>query len=148
MNIQQMMDDSKQYAETLEKSKGDWHAQLEHLKRIVEQVNGWQEQIEKAFGAPARRSLFEFTEPTLQLAFTGVMIQQQLETKPSEEVVEVFYRADLHVDENYVLSAMLPQIANHDPTYTLYEIHVSIPRAELIRESLYLINEKLRIKSN
>ncbi len=143
-----MMEDSKLYTETLEKNKGDWRAQLEHLRRIVEQVNGWQEQMEKVFGTPERRSLFEFTEATSQLAFNGVMIQQQLETRPSDEMVEVFYRADLHVDENYVLTAMLPRIAKHDPTYKLYEIRINVPRAELIKESLHLINEKLRIKSN
>jgi hypothetical protein len=146
MDVQQIMEAAKKRSEEIRNYEGDWRTQLEQLGRVVAEVNAWQEKMERVFGAPRRQSLFEFTEPRLQPAFNGVMIQQQLNTKQSDEIAEVFYQADLHVDENYVLSSMLPQIARHDPVYRLYEIRIAVPRGELIKESLHLINEKLRDK--
>ena len=149
MQIQQLMEKAKERTEQI--SKADWKLQLEQLNAIVKEVNSWQKKLFSEYGIPtdensdwsrAYMKAKPYNHHQGNFRFNGAMITQYLDTKETEIATEIIYQANLHVDENYFLQQMLPDrvIQQVDPIYKIYNIKITVPKGELIKESLNLLH--------
>ena len=60
-------------------------------------------------------------------------------------MVNLEYEATLKIDEMSYLRTELPQmnVPMLDPDYNLCKINIKIPRAELVKEAIHILNSKL-----
>jgi len=154
-----------QQQERFDVIQGDWKAQLEWLKETSKQMTEYQEKLMRTLGggfayrnAPATVELTTGTpvwvdpgydlryvlnfEPN-DLQFFGACVVQVVQVQHEPELVTVDYQASLHLDENYFLQRMLPQmnVLRTDPVYQLVHAEIKIPRAQLVQESIHMLNE-------
>ena len=164
LTILEMMNKASETQIQIEKRTGDWRYQIEQLTPIVAQVTEWQTKFFKVFGRPQVR-IYRLggTNYAVQEMPTGIIrnrmevldnpvvpavITQYMATKLEMDPLQVKYRATMHTDENEFLRLELPkekeiQIPQCEPDYPLYKIDISIPRADLQKETLFILNERL-----
>lgn len=157
MKLTQMMEVAAKESKAFVKLEGDWKGQIDLINKAVNQVTEWQDKMQVAFGYSSwgfydsgkqyRRGTGlvdgKMVPLNVNIDFKGAMILQTLQTTQQPQDTLVEYDAILKVDENWFLEQILPNVNRFDPDYNLYKFRISIPRAQLRKESLHMLDEMM-----
>lgn len=158
---------SEQKSKEISKAEGDWKQQLEILIILINETTKYQRKIRKKFGSwDPQIPIHQFQDipyaykeyysvsllPTIKfqevkLSLKGVALLHGIERTISGDTYQVHYKSELHIDEQYFLSQMIPNVSQPvDPIYPMADITINVPKKEMIKESIFLLNKKLTEK--
>ena len=158
MNIKQMQESASLFQATVSNQDGDWKEQIKQIWKATELVTEWQRMLVDVFSTPTQKD----PDPTrtswrpriyagdilpsypVDLEFNHACIIQVQEIQDKGDYKNIHYIAELRIDENVILQELLPKTTlRSDPIYKLIEINIKVPKQELVRDSIHLMNQKL-----
>lgn len=157
MNIKQIQESANLFQSTILNQDKDWKEQIKQIWKATELVKEWQIMLNNVFGPPTQKDIDPNSRwrprihagdilPSypIDLQFDHACIIQVQEIQDKGNHTNIHYIAELRIDENVVLQKLLPKTTvRSDPIYKLIEINIEVPKSELIRDSIHLMNEKL-----
>lgn len=157
MNIKQIQESASLLQSTLLNQDEDWKEQIKQIWKATEIVTEWQRMLVSVFNAPTQKDPNPTTSwrPSIyagdilpsypvDLEFNHACIIQVQEIQDKGDYKNIHYIAELRIDENVILQKLLPKTTiRSDPIYKLIEINIRVPKQELVRDSILLMNEKI-----
>lgn len=157
MNLKQIQESASIFQSTILNQDVDWKEQIKQIWKATELVTEWQKMLVSVFDAPTQKDPNSTSTwrpriyagdilPSypIELQFNHACIIQVQEIQDKEDYKNIHYIAELRIDENVILHKLLPKTTvRSDPTYKLIEINIKVPKQELVRDSIHLMNEKL-----
>jgi len=164
MNLEQIQLQASKFQQEFNDKNIDWKDETKKIWKAKEIVTKWQEIMLTTFNAPqihiertdwndeltgkwdwrSIRSGDIISNLNPEIRFEEACIIQMQVITETEKTKDVCYRAELRINENHCLQQLLPQTKTFvDPIYKLIEINISIPKEQLIAESIRVMNEKI-----
>jgi hypothetical protein len=164
MNLEQIQLQASKFQQEFNGEKFDWKEETKKIWKAKELVTKWQDIMLTTFKEPQIHTervdwngdltgkwewnyirsgdIIASLDPKIRFE-EACILQMQVITE-TEKTKNVCYRAELRINENHCLQALLPQTKTFvDPIYKLIEINISIPKEQLIAESIRVMNEKI-----
>lgn len=157
MNLKQIQESASLFQSTILNQDEDWKEQVKQIWKATELVTEWQKLLVSVFDIPTmqdpdpkqnwRPRIYAgdiLPSYPVDLQFNHACIIQVQEIQDKEDYKNIHYIAELRIDENVILHKLLPKTrVRSDPIYKLIEINIKVPKQELVRDSIHLMNEKL-----
>ena len=158
MNLKQMQESASLFQSSILNESEDWKEQIKQIWKATELVTEWQRMLVNVFGTPTQKDpdpIRTSWRPRIysgdilpaypvDLQFDHACIIQVQEIQDKGDYKNIHYIAELRIDENVILQKLLPKTTiRSDPIYKLIEINIKVPKQELVRDSIHLMNEKL-----